>query len=98
MSVVSRPAVSIRRHRYVDLSLGDLERLGTVDEFLHSFLAAVVRSRKNIVVGGAMNAGKTTLIRALAAEIPARERIVTIEQAFELGLDSMPSRHPDLVA
>jgi pilus assembly protein CpaF len=79
MSVVTRPAVSIRRHRYVDLSLGDLETLGTVDEFLHSFLAAAVRSRKNIVVGGAMNSGKTTLIRALAAEIPARERVVTIE-------------------
>src|ERR1700691_786959 len=98
MSVVTRPAVSIRRHRYVDLSLGDLETLGTVDEFLHSFLAAAVRSRKNIVVGGAMNAGKTTLIRALSAEIPARERVVTIEQAFELGLEAMPNRHPDLVA
>jgi Flp pilus assembly CpaF family ATPase len=98
MSVVSRPAVSIRRHRYVDLSLRDLEELGTVDEYLHSFLAAAVRSRKNIVVGGAMNSGKTTLIRALSAEIPARERVVTIEQAFELGLDAMPSRHPDLVA
>jgi len=45
-----------------------------------------------------MNAGKTTLIRALSAEIPARERVVTIEQAFELGLDAMPNRHPDLVA
>jgi pilus assembly protein CpaF len=98
MSVVSRPAVSIRRHRYVDLSLADLEALGTVDEFLHSFLAAAVRARKNIVVGGAMNSGKTTLIRALSAEIPARERVVTIEQAFELGLDAMPMRHPDLVA
>jgi Flp pilus assembly CpaF family ATPase len=98
MSVVQRPAVSIRRHRYVDLSLADLERLGTIDGFIHSFLAAAVRARKNIVVGGAMNAGKTTLIRALSAEIPARERVVTIEQAFELGLDSMPKRHPDLVA
>jgi Flp pilus assembly CpaF family ATPase len=98
MSVVSRPAVSIRRHRYVDLSLNDLEELGTVDEFLHSLLAATVRSRRNIVVGGAMNSGKTTVVRALAAEIPARERIVTIEQAFELGLDGMPKRHPDLVA
>ncbi len=98
MSVVSRPAVSIRRHRYVDLSLSDLEALGTVDVFLHSFLAAAVRSRKNIVVGGAMNSGKTTLIRALSAEIPIRERVVTIEQALELGLDSMPNRHPDLVA
>jgi pilus assembly protein CpaF len=98
MSVVSRPAVSIRRHRYVDLSLNELKSLGTVDEFLLSFLASAVRSRKNIVVGGAMNAGKTTLIRALSAEIPSRERIVTIEQAFELGLDAMPNRHPDLVA
>ncbi|HVC71816.1 MAG TPA: ATPase, T2SS/T4P/T4SS family [Acidimicrobiales bacterium] len=98
MSVVARPSVSIRRHRYVDLSLGDLEDLGTVDAFLVSFLAAAVRARKNIVVGGAMNAGKTTLIRALSAEIPVRERVVTIEQAFELGLDAMPKRHPDLVA
>jgi Flp pilus assembly CpaF family ATPase len=98
MSVVSRPAISIRRHRYVDLSLTELETLGTVDEFLHSLLAAAVRARKNIVVGGAMNSGKTTLIRALSAEIPVRERVVTIEQAFELGLDAMPDRHPDLVA
>ena len=35
-----------------------------------SFLSAAVRARKNIVVAGAMNSGKTTLFRALAAEIP----------------------------
>ena len=56
------------------------------------------RARKNIVVSGAMNSGKTTLLRALAAEISPRERIVTIEQAFELGLDADPERHPDMVA
>jgi Flp pilus assembly CpaF family ATPase len=98
MSVVARPAVSIRRHRYVDLSLADLTTIGTLDEGVASMLAAAVRARKNIVVGGAMNSGKTTLVRALASEIPARERVVTIEQAFELGLDTMPDRHPDLVA
>jgi Flp pilus assembly CpaF family ATPase len=98
MSVVARPVVSIRRHRYVDLTLDDLVALGTLDEVLASFLAAAVRARRNIVVGGAMNSGKTTLVRALASEIPPRERVVTIEQAFELGLDAMPERHPDLVA
>ncbi|HXX91820.1 MAG TPA: ATPase, T2SS/T4P/T4SS family [Acidimicrobiales bacterium] len=98
MAVTRRPSVSIRRHRYVDLSLDDLVHLGTVDGVLASFLRAAVRARKNIVVGGAMNAGKTTLIRALAAEIPRRERIVTIEQALELGLDMVPSRFPDVVA
>jgi Flp pilus assembly CpaF family ATPase len=45
-----------------------------------------------------MNSGKTTLLRALAAEIPPRERVVTIEQSFELGLDTSTDRHPDLVA
>ncbi|MGH9018413.1 MAG: CpaF family protein [Acidimicrobiales bacterium] len=98
MSVVARPAVSIRRHRFVDLSLPDLQRMGTVDGYVASLLAAAVRARKNIVVGGAMNAGKTTLVRALSSEIPARERVVTIEQAFELGLESLRERHPDLVA
>ena len=57
-----------------------------------------MRARKNIVVSGAMNSGKTTLLRALAAEIDRRERIVTIEQAFELGLDTGSDRHPDMVA
>ncbi len=98
MAVTSRPAVSIRRHRYSDLSLDELVTLGSVDPSLASLVAAAVRARKNIVVAGAMNSGKTTLLRALAAEVPPRERIVTIEQAFELGLDDMPARHPDVVA
>jgi Flp pilus assembly CpaF family ATPase len=98
MAVSARPAVSIRRHRFADLSLDELCAMGTVDEGLRSFLSAAVRARKNIVVSGAMNSGKTTLLRALAAEIDERERIVTIEQAFELGLDTGSSRHPDMVA
>jgi pilus assembly protein CpaF len=98
MAVASRPAVSIRRHRYSDLSLTDLVGLGAMDPDLATLLGAAVRARKNIVVSGAMNSGKTTLLRALAAEIPPRERIVTIEQSFELGLDTAGSRHPDMVA
>jgi pilus assembly protein CpaF len=98
MSVVKRPCVSIRRHRFMDLTLEDLVSLGTVDRRIASLLSAAVRARKNIVVAGAMNSGKTTLVRALAAAIPPRERVVTIEQAFELGLDTMSQRHPDLVA
>ena len=98
MAVSARPAVSIRRHRFADLSLADLCAMGAMDPGLRSLLAAAVRARKNIVVAGAMNSGKTTLLRALAAEIDPRERIVTIEQAFELGLDTGSNRHPDIVA
>ena len=98
MGVTARPAVSIRRHRFVQVTLHDLVQLGTLDAATASLLAAAVRARKNIVIGGAMNSGKTTLMRALAAEIPRRERVVTIEQAFELGLDHDREAHPDLVA
>jgi len=98
MAVVGRPSISIRRHRFVELSISDLVALGAMDERLAGFLSAAVAARKNIVIGGAMNSGKTTLVRALASAIPTRERIVTIEQAFELGLESMIQRHPDLVA
>ena len=98
MAVTARPAVSIRRHRFTALTLADLVDLGTITDDIATLLAAAVRARKNIVVSGAMNSGKTTLLRALAAEVPARERIVTIEQALELGLDADVARHPDIVA
>lgn len=98
MAVTARPAISIRRHRFADLSLADLCAMGAMERDLASLLSAAVRARKNIVVSGAMNSGKTTLLRALAAEIDPRERIVTIEQAFELGLDTGSARHPDIVA
>jgi pilus assembly protein CpaF len=98
MAVTTRPAISVRRHRFVDLSIEDLIGLGTIDAGIASFLAAAVRARKNIVVAGAMNSGKTTLLRALASVIPPRERLVTIEQSLELALDNDEARHPDIVA
>ena len=98
MAVSARPTISIRRHRFADLSLDDLCSMGAMGPDLRSLLAAAVRARKNIVVSGAVNSGKTTLLRALAAEIDPRERLVTIEQAFELGLDTGSDRHPDIVA
>jgi Flp pilus assembly CpaF family ATPase len=98
MAVTKRPVVDIRRHRLVDNTLDDLVALGSLSDEAAAFLAAAVRARQNILVSGAMNAGKTTMLRALAAEIPPGERIVTIEQALELGLDEQLERHPDCVA
>jgi pilus assembly protein CpaF len=98
MSVTEHPVVDIRRHRLTDHTLAELVTLHMLDEELATFLAAAVRSKRNILVSGAMNAGKTTLLRALAAEIPPDERIVTIEQSLELGLDRQTERHPDCVA
>ncbi len=98
MAVTARPVIDIRRHRLSDHSLDDLVELGTLDQDLARMLAAAVRAKRNILISGAMNSGKTTLLRALAAEISPAERLVTIEQALELGLDRQVDRHPDSVA
>jgi Flp pilus assembly CpaF family ATPase len=96
--VCSRPSVAIRRHRYMRVSLDDLVDLGALDFELRDFLAAAVRARKQLIIAGATGAGKTTMLRALGAEIPAEERIITIETELELGLDRFPDLHPDVVA
>jgi pilus assembly protein CpaF len=96
--VCDRPALAIRRHRLLRVSLADMRRLGAIDQGLQEFLAAAVRARLQIIVAGATGAGKTTMLRALAAEIPAEERIVTVETELELGLDRFTDIHPDVVA
>ena len=72
-------------------------QLGTIDPVLAAFLAAAVRGRCNIVVTGGVNAGKTTLLRALASEIPPVERLATLESEYELFLHGT-QQHPDVIA
>ncbi len=98
MGVCSRPSLSIRRARLGKVFLDDLVRLGSLTAELAGFLSAAVAARKNIMIAGATNAGKTTLLRALANEIPPRERIITVERALELGLGEFPDLHPNVVA
>jgi type IV secretion system protein VirB11 len=57
------------------------------------FMRVAVRNRKNILVSGPTGSGKTTWTKALIREIPANERLITIEDAKELVLD----RHPNHV-
>ena len=98
MDVTLRPAISIRRARMGKVFLADLVGNGTITPDVGSFLAAAVAARKNIMIAGATNAGKTTLLRALANQIPAEERLITVERALELGLDHFPELHPNVVA
>jgi pilus assembly protein CpaF len=98
MDVCRRPSVSIRRARLGKVFLSDLVGNGTILPDLGSMLSAAVAARKNLMIAGSTNAGKTTLLRALANEIPPNERLVTVERALELGLDQFPELHPNVVA
>jgi pilus assembly protein CpaF len=74
-----------------------LVELGALDDHVAAFLEAAVVSRCNIVIAGATDAGKTTLLRALIHCVPAPERLVTVERALELGVGQHPHLHPDVV-
>jgi pilus assembly protein CpaF len=93
-----RPSISIRRHRYRTVDLPQLRQLGMIDSRLADVLRALVQARKNLLVTGGTALGKTTLLRGLASVIDPGERLVTIEDAFELDLDRDPALHPDVVA
>jgi Flp pilus assembly CpaF family ATPase len=102
MAVCARPSVTIRRHRFVDTNLAELREKSTIDARLQDLLTALVLARRNIVISGGTNIGKTTLLRALAAVIPPEQRLVTIEDVFELWLDrdrddvvAMQARRPN---
>ncbi len=56
-----------------------------------AFMRLAVRSRRNILVSGPTGSGKTTWTKALIREIPAEERLITIEDAPELNLESHPN-------
>jgi pilus assembly protein CpaF len=98
MDVTVRPALSIRRARLGKVFLADLIGNGSLSTEIGLFLRAAVSARKNIMIAGATNAGKTTLLRAIANEIGASERLITVERALELGLDQFPELHPNVVA
>ncbi len=95
MEVSTRPSLIIRRHRFELSSLDELRGLDVFDADVQSLLAAMVRARRNVVIAGGTGSGKTTLLRALINEVPPVERIVTIEDAYELGLEHFAQRHPD---
>ena len=80
------PAITIRKFRPDKYQIDDLIANGTLSQELHDFLRVCVQLRLNIVISGGTGTGKTTILNALSAFIPERERILTIEDPIELKL------------
>ena len=95
MDISQQPSLVIRKHQFHLSSLEELTRSGLMTSNVRSSLRAAVLAKRNIIVAGGTGSGKTTLLRALMNEIPYHERIITIEDAFELGLARFSQLHPD---
>ena len=94
-------SVNIRKFVLTAHSLDELVALGSLTHGAARFLDAAVASGLNVIVAGGTQAGKTTLLNCLAAAIPARERVITCEEVFELRVPlpdvvAMQTRQPNL--
>jgi len=94
-------AVNIRKFVLQAHHLDELVALGTLTAQAARFLEAAVASGLNVLVSGGTQAGKTTLLNCLCAAIPARERVITCEEVFELRVPlpdvvSMQTRQANL--
>ncbi len=80
------PIMSVRRFIKAAIGPDNLIDMGSWSKEMAAFLEAAVRCKVNVVVSGGTGTGKTTLLNILSRWIPARERVITIEDAAELKL------------
>nr|WP_281507887.1 ATPase, T2SS/T4P/T4SS family [Brachybacterium sp. Marseille-Q7125] len=79
-------AINIRKFVAKAHDLEGLVALGSLTPQAAAFLDAAIASGLNLIASGSTGAGKTTFLRCLAQSIGPRERVVTIEEVFELNL------------
>jgi pilus assembly protein CpaF len=94
-------AVNIRKFVVRAGTLDELVGLGTLTASAASFLDACVVAGLNVLVAGGTQAGKTTMLNCLTAAVPARQRVITCEEVFELKVPlpdvvRMQTRQPNL--
>lgn len=76
--------ISLRVLRQAATTLERLQELGTITAEAKDLLVQLVHQRKSFLIAGGTGSGKTTMLAALLAEIPAHERIICIEDTAEL--------------
>jgi pilus assembly protein CpaF len=85
-ATVDGPVFAVRRFTEAVPDLEGLVAAGSIAEEGAAVLRAAVADRRNVVVAGGTGTGKTTLLNVLSKEIPAGQRVVTIEDAAELRI------------
>lgn len=87
------PSLTIRKFRTQPFAVIELVGNKTLTGEAAGFLSEAVRKRANIIISGGTSSGKTTLLNLLSSFIPARERLLTIEDTAELKIE-----HPHVVS
>lgn len=85
-------SINIRKFPATVRTLDDLVAAGCLDTGAVAILDRALTDGSTVLVSGATQAGKTTMLCALLDRLAPRERIVTVEETFEIA-----SRQPDVV-
>lgn len=77
-------SINIRKRALRAFTLDDLVSADSVTTNLAELLRLLINSHINVLVSGATQAGKTTILNCLLGELPITSRLITIEEVFEL--------------
>lgn len=77
-------AINIRKHLGKGSNFEELVALGSISEDMAEFMKKAIDLGFNILVSGGTQAGKTTFLNALLGQVSPMERVITIEEVFEL--------------
>jgi pilus assembly protein CpaF len=93
-------SINIRKFPTQIYSLDALSKMGSLTKSQADYLSNQIQQRRNILVSGATQAGKTTLLCALLNEVSKTERVVSVEETFEIRFEgrdwvAMQTRQPN---
>ncbi len=84
----SGPMLTLRIARHKNISLPSLAHSGLAPSVVLDYLKTIVaHGNRTILVAGEVGTGKTTLVKALASNIPESEAILIIEDTHELNIE-----------
>ena len=84
---VGGTTLTIRKFQTAFFTADELVRIGTMTPEMLAHVRDAIRKNENILISGGTSTGKTTLLNALAAYLPAGDRVVLIEDTAELQVE-----------
>lgn len=92
-TAVDGPHLVIHKYPGVGVTWDKLLEWGSITQTVLDFLMAAIRGRSNILIAGGTSSGKTTVANLMAGSIPAEQRVILVEAAYEMRV-----QHPRCLA
>ena len=86
------PALTIRKFSKERMTMAQMIEHDTLTVQCAEYLKELVECGYNIFISGGTSSGKTTFLNALSEYIPAKDRVIIVEDSLELQMDHIDNR------